>query len=237
MVTEETPLISPPQKPSNPDHTSFSLKAGNLARFRDAIGISSTSDLESGSKTKPHGLYKDILNTQRRLSIQACFISCFHYLALIAQILIGAVLATLGSASRLHPTSIMVLGIVNTSTAGFLALLKGQGLPDRLRKNAYQMRKVRDFIEEVDIRLELHGDVTDEELEKLVQLVFENYKLARDTAEINRPASYAQQVKTGPENGDVNRDTGAGSSGLLEWGRGSATETDGCKGKGKFIID
>ncbi|CAL3969479.1 unnamed protein product [Diplocarpon coronariae] len=67
----------------------------------------------------------------------------------------------------------MILGIVNWSTAGVLALLKGQRLPDRLRKDEYQMQQVKDFIEEVGFRLELAGDAIDDEVKRLVEQIFE----------------------------------------------------------------
>ena len=86
--------------------------------------------------------------------------------------------------------------MVNTSTAGVLALLKGQGLPDRLRKDEYEMRKVQDFIEERESRLVVGGAGTldTEELDELLQQVFAKYNAARDTAEMNRPDSYGHQV-------------------------------------------
>ena len=120
------------------------------------------------------------------------------YAALISQILIGALLAALGSLSTLHPAVITILGVLNTSIAGILALMKGQGLPDRLRKDAYEMKKVQDFIEETDIRLAIEEDIKPEDLMSVVQRVFDMYNTARDTAEMNHPSNYAHQVD-GPE--------------------------------------
>jgi hypothetical protein len=120
-----------------------------------------------------------------------------------------------------------VLGISNTFTAGVLALLKGQGLPDRLRKDEYEMKKVQDFIEQTEIRLAVAGQgaLTSEELDKVVEQIFERYNSARDTAEMNRPSSYAHQVQTGTN----------GVQGL----DGSREEValNAGKGKAKFVID
>lgn len=76
--------------------------------------------------------------------------------------------------------------------------MKGQGLPDRLRKDAYEMKKVQDFIEETDIRLSLEEDIHPGELTDVVQKVFDMYNTARDTAEMNHPTNYAHQAN-GPE--------------------------------------
>lgn len=99
---------------------------------------------------------------------------------------------------------ITVLGIVNSCIAGILALLKGQGLPDRLRKDEFEMRRVQDFIEECECRLAVGGweeNCSLKEVDNLVKQVFERYNVARDTAEMNRPSSYAHQVDPGSNNG------------------------------------
>jgi hypothetical protein len=104
---------------------------------------------------------------------------------------------------------ITILGVLNTSIAGILALMKGQGLPDRLRKDAYEMKKVQDFIEETDIRLAIEEDAHPEDLNAVVQKVFDMYNTARDTAEMNHPTNYAHQVDgpedAGPQQGEGQR--------------------------------
>ncbi|PVH75501.1 hypothetical protein DL98DRAFT_574995 [Cadophora sp. DSE1049] len=234
MSSEQSPLLNPP-KPSTP------LFSPNLTKFRIAIGLSSISDLEAGSTpSKPHDLYKEVLHIQKRLSLQYHAIEALYYTALLAQILIGATLVSLGPMSGLHPRAITVLGIVNTSTAGILALLKGQGLPDRLRKDEYQMQKVRNFIEETDVRLELAGDVGEEDVERLVEQIYEKFNNARDTAEINRPSTYAHQIEV--DVGGDGMDDGEGSSRtavrrLLARSGGAVDGKSSAKGKGKYVID
>ena len=78
--------------------------------------------------------------------------------------MIGTILASFGPLSMLHSSAITILGVLNASIAGILVLLKGQGLPDRLRKDEYQMRRVQDFIEEEETRLAVKGSITTEEL-------------------------------------------------------------------------
>ena len=100
-------------------------------------------------------------------------------------------MTALGPVSKSHSTAITLLGVVNTGTAGLMAILKGQGLPDRLRKDEFEMHKIQDFIEETESRLVVggQGSLETEELDELLQQVFVKYNAARDTAEINRPDS------------------------------------------------
>ena len=57
------------------------------------------------------------------------------------------------------------------------ALLKGQGLPDRLRKNEFEMKKVQDFIEEVETRLAVvnTGILTAADLDEVMEQIFDKY--------------------------------------------------------------
>jgi hypothetical protein len=188
MAHEQTPLLG--------GFDQFAAVNENLRKFRRAIGINTDTqdgDIES-ARLGARGMYKEVLANQRRCSRQYYLTDVIMYLALGSQIVIGALLTALGPLSRLHPTSITILGITNTTIAGILALLKGQGLPDRLRKDQFEMRKVQDFIEEMDARLVLAGDtLTIGEVEDAVQKVFLKFNAARDTAEMNRPDSYGLQ--------------------------------------------
>ena len=188
MTDEHTPLLrSDPHEGENE----------NLRKFRQAIGINvaveKNRDLES-ARLDARGLYKEIIVNQRRLNQQYYLTDAIMYLSLGAQIVIGASLTALGPLASLHPSAITILGITNTSIAGVLALLKGQGLPDRLRKDEFEMRKVQNYIEETEARLVLAGDtLTLEEVDDAVQKVFLKFNAARDTAEMNLPDSYGHQ--------------------------------------------
>ena len=188
MTDEQTPLLHSDLHEGENE---------NLRKFRQAIGINvalqENGDVES-ARLGARGLYKEIIANQRRRSRQYYLTDALMYLSLGAQIVIGAALTALGPLAKLHPTAITMLGITNTSIAGILALLKGQGLPDRLRKDQFEMRKVQDYIEETEARLVLAGDtLTLEEVDDAVQKVFLKFNAARDTAEMNRPDSYGHQ--------------------------------------------
>ncbi|KUJ12356.1 uncharacterized protein LY89DRAFT_623511 [Mollisia scopiformis] len=242
-TTEQTPLLV-----DGPADDSHHLESSNLIRFRNAIGInvqsasSNPHELEN-ARRKPSGLYREIIGIQRSRTRQYYIFEYFYYGALIVQILIGAILAALGSLSNVHPTVITTFGVLNTAIAGILALMKGQGLPDRLRKDAYEMKKVQDFIEETDIRLAIEEDVHPGELNDIVQKVFDMYNTARDTAEMNHPTNYAHQVD-GPENTGRGTTQSVGhdgteddSMGIKSVNRMATNVTTGSKGKTKFVIE
>lgn len=243
---ERTPLLL--DGPS--DDAQHSINS-NLVTFRNAIGInvrtssSNPHEIEN-ARSKPSGLYKEIIHLQRSQTIKYYCFEVFYYSALIAQILVGAILAALGSLASTHPTIITVLGILNTATAGILALLKGQGLPDRLRKDAYQMKKVQDYIEETDIRLAIGEELHPAELDAVVEKVFDMYNTARDTAEMNHPSNYAHQVD-GPETSTRSSKGGVapgGHDGSVDEGvkvrsanRMAVNGAPGSQAKGKYVID
>lgn len=231
MTDERTPLMS--------GSTAANNNEANLLKFRKAIGInveSHTDDLESARKGAT-GIYKEIIGIQRWRSRQYRIVEILYYIVLGAQICIGATLTALGPQSQLHAKAITILGVVNTSIAGILAMLKGQGLPDRLRKDEYEMKKVQDYIEESETRLMYAEDnFTDEELDDVLQTVFAKYNAARDTAEMNRPDRYAHQGEA-----DVVRRVQSAKAlktnkSVIENGKGNGNGNGNGNGKGKDAI-
>jgi hypothetical protein len=202
MATVTTPLLIETRAASTSSASSASSHEKiNLIKFRRAVGInvdpateSSYTDLETARRSA-RGLYKDVIDLQRWRAQQHRFFEAVFFCSLASQIVIGAVLTALGPQAKDHSTAITVLGVFNTITAGVLTAMKGQGLPDRFRKDEYQMKKVQDFIEELDVRLSLEGaDVfTSQELDDVVQQIWQKYNAAVDTAEMNKPNNYAQQ--------------------------------------------
>jgi hypothetical protein len=229
---EQTPLLSgsiaaePPPRP-------FDENDHNLTKFRKAVGINidvdgTGADLEAARKGA-RGLYKQIIATQTWRSRQYRLVEVLFYLALGTQIAIGATLTALGPISKLHSKAITILGVVNTTMAGVLALLKGQGLPDRLRKDEFEMRKVQDFIEETETRLVVGGEGTldTEELDELLQQVFAKYNAARDTAEMNRPDSYGHQPEAAVQRNKYKGSFGVGRNIVAGDGNGKKKLTGG----------
>jgi SMODS and SLOG-associating 2TM effector domain len=235
-TNERTPLISGSAGESQTNDA-------YLSRFQQAIGINATSpphnnDLESARRSAK-GIYKEIISLAQWQQRQYLFCEAIFYLAILANIVIGATLASLGPLSKIHTTAITVLGIVNSSTAGILALLKGLGLPDRLRKDQFEMQKVRDFIEETETRLAfgLIEDMGEKELDDIVKEVYDRYNVARDTAEMNRPASYVHQVDLNHSD-DRPREQGTGGEGhgVVQAGGLRQSKLAVSSGKGKALV-
>ena len=233
---EHTPLISGSAGESQANDA-------YLSRFQQAIGINTTSpphnnDLESARRSAK-GIYKEIISAVQWQQRQYLFCETIFYLAILSNIVIGATLASLGPLSKIHTTAITILGIVNSSTAGILALLKGLGLPDRLRKDQFEMQKVRDFIEEMETRLAfgLIEDMDDKELDDIVKEVYDRYNVARDTAEMNRPASYVHQVDLS-HGDDRPREQGTGGEGrgVVQAGGLRQSKLALSSGKGKVLV-
>jgi hypothetical protein len=224
-----------------------------LTRFRQAVGINASStslhtDLESARRSAT-GIYKEVITTQQWRFREYTFVEVIYYLALLANIIIGATLASLGQTTLLHATTITILGVVNSSTAGILALLKGQNLPDRLRKDEFEMRKVQDFIEEIENRLAsgTMGGMDEHTFDDLIKEVHDRFNVARDTAEMNRPARYVHQidVASGSERPAVEGAAagaqpaareGTGDDGTVQSGGVRQTKLALSSGKGKALV-
>ncbi|ESZ90710.1 hypothetical protein SBOR_8904 [Sclerotinia borealis F-4128] len=213
MSAESTPLLSeliPSHHPLPSSSLTLSLSP-SLHKFRLAIGInvpitspstSPPSNLEV-LRQNAYGIYKSVLTQQHKFSLQYHLIESVYYSSLLSQLVIGGVLASFSELSQTHPQAITTLGVVNSCLAGILGILKSQGLPDRLRKDEFEMRKVQDFIEECDTRLAVGWgeQMSDAEVDDLIKEVFDRYGVARDTTEMNRPNSYAHQTD-GDEHGN-----------------------------------
>jgi len=90
-----------------------------------------------------------------------------------------------------------VFGAGNTALASLLAVLKSQGLPNRIRQDWNGWRELREWIEEKEREIELvvSGRVEGRKVEELdvwgmVRTVEEKYQANRLTSEANRPDTY-----------------------------------------------
>ena len=171
----------------------------NLVIFRRALGINvhrpsaHGCTLEDGRKTAT-GIYKSLISAQRNRSWQHVIVSLLLNFCLFAQIIVGASLTALGPTSGKHEVVITILGAGNTVIAGVLALIKGQGLPERLRKDEVEFRKVQDWVEETEALLAV-GIIgrNRQEVGLLVEVAFKKYNAAKASIENNRPEAYITQ--------------------------------------------
>lgn len=169
-----------------------------LMVFRRAVGIN--SDLAPKSKAparaelgqrEPTGLYKSVIEEKRRRQWQHTAMSWCLNIVHFAQIVIGATLTALGPDARLYTVPITVLGALNTVIAGVLALLKGQGLPERLHKDGMVYQRLQEWIEETEALL-VTGIIgrDNRDIGVLVESAFKKYNSAKLSEENNRPDNY-----------------------------------------------
>ncbi|KAK1771466.1 hypothetical protein QBC33DRAFT_591779 [Phialemonium atrogriseum] len=170
----------------------------NLLICRRAVGIigSPSSDddrgLEEGQKRG--GVCGAVVRAQGRKRVRHVLLDGLLYGSHLAQVVVGAALTALGPEAGRDAVLITVLGAVNTVVAGVLALVKGQGLPERLKKDEAEFRKLRDWIEETDALLAAGVVGRDRgEIGCLVELVFKKYNAAKAGEENNRSESCVQQ--------------------------------------------
>lgn len=115
----------------------------------------------------------------------------FNVLAVV-QLAVGATITALGPLANKHMLAITILGALNTVVAGILALMKGRGLPQRLRNNIAEISKVLTFIDNTGIRLKYSdNDYPNSEVIRLIDEALGRYITMCEIIERNQPDSYA----------------------------------------------
>ena len=98
----------------------------------------------------PHGLYSKIYAQMQYNNRKFKAFDILTYGLLFVQIVISAVFIILGSIREANTNlSIAILGAVATVISGSLALMKGQGLPNRLRQTRDSLRNIMFEAEEL----------------------------------------------------------------------------------------
>ncbi|KAJ5588540.1 hypothetical protein N7537_011218 [Penicillium hordei] len=139
-------------------------------------------------------LRKKLTRKEKQLKTQYRLISIAFNLITITQVIVGAAITALGPTGGEHTLAITVLGALNTSIAGLLALLKGRGLPERLRKNMMEIAKVSDLIQERATLLRYgNNHVSDSGISLLLQEAFQAYTSAQQIIERNQTDTYANE--------------------------------------------
>lgn len=141
------------------------------------------------------------LKTQERhkKSHHQLFSAVFNFLAIV-QLVIGATITALGPLANEHMLAITVLGALNTVVAGILALMKGRGLPQRLRNDVAEIRKVLTFIDNTGIRLRSSNNkYSNAEIMRLIEEALNRYVIMCEIIEKNQPDSYAGRNMSGDQ--------------------------------------
>ncbi|KAI1761556.1 hypothetical protein GGR53DRAFT_525019 [Hypoxylon sp. FL1150] len=180
----------------------------NLIIFRKALGINYHREatdggtLEEGRKSAI-GIYKSVLEAQSSKAVRHALLTAFLYFCYFAQIVVGAALTAIGPSSARYETTITVLGAVNTTLAGILALIRGSGQPQRLEKDRVGFRRLQDWIEETEALLAVGVIGRDrKEVGLLVESAFKRYNAAKMSVENNSPDFYVSHSADGRASDD-----------------------------------
>ncbi|PMD30332.1 hypothetical protein L207DRAFT_520181 [Hyaloscypha variabilis F] len=151
---------------------------------------------------KNKGVYNQVLSLERTSHWKYLFCEFTVTIAMFLQIVVGASVTAFGAGQSSH-VLITCFGAANTALASLLAVLKSQGLPNRIRQDWNAWRELREFIEEKERQIEMEDSKRIEGVEvpnklNVWQTVQEIEKLYRDTRaniETNRPDTYVPVPK------------------------------------------
>ncbi|EME47251.1 hypothetical protein DOTSEDRAFT_69257 [Dothistroma septosporum NZE10] len=138
----------------------------------------------------PHGLYWKIRTHMRYIQTKYRIFDVATYVFLALQLLLSAVFIVLGSVAGNYHVAIAVLGAISTVIAGLLALMKGQGLPNRLRQ-------IRDDLQLVLFEAEeLYWDVAADRpvMYKDIKKLREDFLRVQAAARRNHPDSWTSNA-------------------------------------------
>lgn len=186
---------SPP--PSTPDQI-----------FRSALGMpppkpqkSNPSGIQEDKprlSPKNEGVYNKVISCERSARWKYLFCNFSVTIAMFLQIVVGASVTAFGAGNASH-ILITCFGAANTALASLLAVLKSQGLPNRIRQDWNAWRELREYIEEKEREIEMviSGRVPDAQGVKeidavwaMVKAIEARYTAVRLNTEANRPDTY-----------------------------------------------
>ncbi|OQN95462.1 hypothetical protein B0A48_18418 [Cryoendolithus antarcticus] len=155
----QTPSPDPAAKPSSstghdhdvPPPTAADLEPLNQHDFHILIGLRPQDpDFTWPSTVPAHSLYHSINHAYTYVNWKYRIFDIATYVLLALQVLLAAIFIVLGSLTSLDShVAIAVLGAISTVIGGVLALMKGQGLPNRLRQMRDRLRDVKFEAEEM----------------------------------------------------------------------------------------
>ena len=118
----------------------------------------------------------------------------------LTQIVIGATATALGGAgiqsqaTQARTTAITILTAIGTVVAGILAFMKSRGQPNRVRQLRNDLRKVQEYIREMEMAFSFPV-TTSLTVEQAMEQVKIRYDTARTNAEINYPDTWSTLQK------------------------------------------
>jgi hypothetical protein len=165
--------------------------ADRLGTFRTRVGIDNAPVLTTASWFDRHarniGLYDRICVAESKAHI---FYNTFSFLinaCLGLQIIVAAALTALGAGNGPHK-AVTAFGALNTVIAGFLAYLKGSGLPNRIKFYEVEWTRLREYIEQRERDFCTEECTYDVETE--IFIIERMYEQVCDEIEMNAPDGF-----------------------------------------------
>jgi hypothetical protein len=204
MPSQSDTTISPPKSPDPLEtfHSALGIPAPKPEKAkRSFFGRKKpASDVEQQAKlTKTNqGVYLSVLSYERWARIRYHVCDFVVTVSMFLQIIVGASVTAFGAATANH-ILITVFGAANTALASLLAVLKSQGLPNRLRQDWNMWRDLREYIEEREraIDMAFSGKLPgaaenqkDIDVQAEIKTIEGKYKDVKLTLEANRPDTY-----------------------------------------------
>lgn len=154
-------------------------------------GAARSSGSFSNITTSNRGVYPEVCAAEAWARFSFYFYDYLLSLCVSGQIVVGATLTALG-ASNSNYTLISVLSAANTAMAATIALLKGQGLPNRPRQDWNAWSNVRAHIEEREreIAASVLDGGSDFNIQKEVRIIQDMFRETKISVERNRPDVY-----------------------------------------------
>jgi hypothetical protein len=145
------------------------------------------------------GVYDHVISCERTARWKYYLCDSTITIAMFLQIVVGASVTAFGAGQSSH-ILITVFGAANTALASLLAVLKSQGLPNRMRQDWVGWRDLREYIElnEREIEMSISGRVPglepfgEQNVWQKVKTIEEKYRVVRLTCEANRPGDYTK---------------------------------------------
>lgn len=175
--------------------------------FRAALGMKKPKDQkppkngfqEYKPKLSPknEGVYDKVLSCERSARWKYLLCNFTVTIAMFLQIVVGASVTAFGAGQSSH-ILITCFGAANTALASLLAVLKSQGLPNRMRQDWNAWRELRESIEGEEREIEMANSgrvrgapkVKADDVWAKVQAIEKRYTKVRENTEVNRPDTY-----------------------------------------------
>ncbi|KAK4157325.1 hypothetical protein C8A00DRAFT_40290 [Chaetomidium leptoderma] len=203
--TPKPPLGGPPQ-PNSPTVPHRFLSPTEWARVAHGIGAIREGEEHQvvhptcwywPPKGLPDGLYRDVVQQRAKYALGFQLMSTLHWILMILQVMVGAVLTALGSLPMREATPITTLAAINTVGAGLIALMHNSGLPDRYRMDKSQFIQAEDYIKEV---LDTGIVEAQQQVEDVLNECYMRFQTARATVLSNKPEVYTSSPAGGKNN-------------------------------------